>query len=723
MSRNNNQIKLMRRSTLLALTALGAMGVIADAHAFSSLLSSWRSQYPGSSSADNLADPCHLCHAPSSRSYFNAYGWALVQNGRDFAAAESLNSDGDPTGATNLEEINANTQPGWTTGANNLINGGSISSNALAPTGTSGDLDPAAQNQPPTADPSGPYTGTQGVALAFDGSGSTDTDGSIVSYAWDFGDGSTGSGDAPSHTYQNTGTYTVSLTVTDDAGDSDTATTSATIGAGNQPPTADANGPYSGTTGSAVDFDGSGSSDADGSIVSYVWDFGDGSTGSGVTTSHTYNAQGTYNVNLTVTDNDGAVDSASTSVTVDPANRAPTADAGGPYSATAGENIVFDGTGSSDPDGTIDSYAWDFGDGSTGSGATPSHAYAASGSFNVSLTVTDDGGLAHTDTTSVTVGEVVNQVPTADANGPYSGTVGMTVAFDGSASTDPDGDLVAYSWDFGDGSTGTGASASHSYDSEGTYNVTLTVTDNDGAQDADSTTAVIGSGNLAPVADAGGPYSGTQGLDIQFDGSGSSDADGSIVAYQWDFGDGSVSTDQNPTHSYAASGTYNLTLTVYDDSGAMDADSASVEVSPVATGADVYLSQLWVRDSLRARVGRRYRQAVIAQAGATEVAQGATVALSVTAPSGIRVAIRDESLAQTVRPDGSPTSFEFRASITCEAEGSYTLQWAAVISADQNADAGNDSLTGVTDVTCRERSRHRRSDDDDRRDERESDDD
>lgn len=163
---------------------------------------------------------------------------------------------------------------------------------------------------PPTADPNGPYAGTVGSPVVLDGSGSSD-DGTIVAYDWDFGDGNTGTGTTPTHTYAAPGTYTVSLTVTDDDGGTGTATTTADI---NAPPVADPNGPYTGTVGSLVALNGSGSSDPDGTIVAYDWDFGDSSTGTGVTPSHTYAAPGTYTVTLTVTDNDGATDTATTTV-------------------------------------------------------------------------------------------------------------------------------------------------------------------------------------------------------------------------------------------------------------------------------------------------------------------------------------------------------------------------------------------------------------------------
>ena len=348
---------------------------------------------------------------------------------------------------------------------------------------------------PPISDPGGPYSGIEDDPIAFDGSDSMDPDGVIVNYAWTFGDGATASGVAPSHTYASSGAYTVTLTVTDKRGSTDTASTTATIADSNVPPTADAGGPYSGTAGIPIVFDGSASDDPDGTIVSYSWDFGDGSTGTGVSPSHTYVSAGSFTATLTVTDDDGAMDTAEAvggGVTVVEGNQPPVADAGGPYSGTAGVPVVFDGSASTDLDGTIVSYSWDFGDGATGTGVSPSHTYGAAGSYVVSLTVTDDDGAM--DTAEAVGGGVNvvegNQPPIADAGGPYSGTAGFPVTFDGSASSDSDGSIVSYSWDFGDGSTGTGVAPSHTYSAAGTFVVTLTVTDDDGATDS----AIAGGG-------------------------------------------------------------------------------------------------------------------------------------------------------------------------------------------------------------------------------------
>jgi len=162
-----------------------------------------------------------------------------------------------------------------------------------------------------------------------------------------------------------------------------------------------------------------------------------------------------------------------------PDNRAPTADAVGECSF---RDCEFDGTGSTDPDGTIVSYDWDFGDGSTDSGATVSHSYEDLGSHTATLTVTDNEGLTATTTAEVTV---TNAPPVAsfavDCDWP-------DCDFDGTGSTD-DGTIVTFDWDFGDGTSATGANVSHTYDGPGDYDVTLTVTDNDGATH-DTTTTV-----------------------------------------------------------------------------------------------------------------------------------------------------------------------------------------------------------------------------------------
>jgi PKD repeat protein len=150
--------------------------------------------------------------------------------------------------------------------------------------------------------------------------------------------------------------------------------------------------PASGTAPLSVNFSGSQSYDQDGSIVAYQWNFGDGSTGSGVNVAHTYVA-GTYTATLTVTDNTGLTDSHSVTITASAPNIVPTAVVSAtPTSGTAPLTVSFNGSGSYDADGSIASYQWNFGDGTTGSGATASHTYSAAGTYTATLTVTDNRG-------------------------------------------------------------------------------------------------------------------------------------------------------------------------------------------------------------------------------------------------------------------------------------------------------------------------------------------
>ena len=176
-----------------------------------------------------------------------------------------------------------------------------------------------------------------------------------------------------------------------------------------------------------------------------------------------------------------------------PQNTPPTADF---VSSTSKLQANVDASSSTDGDGTITGYSWNWGDGTpAGSGVTASHTYAAAGDYSVTLTVTDDDGATATKTATVSV--AANQSPTAS----FTATVSnLTVALDAGASSDPDGTISAFAWNYGDGTTGTGATSSHTYATAGTYVVELTVTDNSGA--TNSTTRSV----TATAPPAGTPF-------------------------------------------------------------------------------------------------------------------------------------------------------------------------------------------------------------------------
>jgi len=202
--------------------------------------------------------------------------------------------------------------------------------------------------------------------------------------------------------------------------------------------------------------------------VFYIWDFGDGTTSLEPVASHIYGSSGEYKVNLTVTDTDGATAIASVTITVEEPNQVPAAMAKAtPASGEAPLTVNFDGTGSSDSDGEISSYAWSFGQGGEASGASASHVYTEAGEYTAVLTVTDDDGATATDSITITASAPVNQSPTVTLSAsPTSGTTPLTVDFTATTS-DSDGSIVSYEWDYdGDGTydqnTGT-STTSHTF--------------------------------------------------------------------------------------------------------------------------------------------------------------------------------------------------------------------------------------------------------------------
>jgi len=444
-----------------------------------------------------------------------------------------------------------------------------------------------APNIPPTAAiRTVSAAGTIPLTVNLSGSNSSDPDGSIVSYAWDLGNGQTATGPSAQAIFNDAGTYTVTLVVTDDRGATSTATLAINVSLdSNLAPTADFSADtVSGTAPLAVSFDGSASSDVDGTVASYAWNFGNGQNGAGATPPPvTYSLPGTYTATLTVTDNKGATGTATKTITVNrPPNQTPTANVTAtPATGNAPLLVQLSSAGSGDPDGAITSYAWSFGNGNTSTSPNPSAVYDTPGTYSVSLTVTDNDGATSVKSATVVVSPPnAPPVPAISAT-PLSGSAPLLVNVNGAGSSDPDGSVVSYAWNFGNGQTATGALAQTTYSTPGSYVVRLTVTDNRGAQRSTTTTVVAGAANARPVAVISAlPTSGPAPLLVQLSSAGSNDPDGSIATYSWDFGNGQTATGTQTQVSFTTPGTYTITLTVTDNKGATSSATETVVVDP-----------------------------------------------------------------------------------------------------------------------------------------------
>lgn len=162
----------------------------------------------------------------------------------------------------------------------------------------------------------------------------------------------------------------------------------------------------------------------------------------------------------------------------------------------------------------------------------------------------------------------------------------LNCAFDATGSTDSDGSVADYRWDFGDGNTAFGMNPGHVYSAAGQYSIMLVVTDNDGATgDSAQVVDVVAAGvsNNPPAASF---TSSCADLDCNFDASGSTDSDGTIVSYDWTFGDGQFGTGQLANHIYAAAGSYTVRIDVTDNMGAASSSTQNISVSGGAAAVD-----------------------------------------------------------------------------------------------------------------------------------------
>lgn len=365
----------------------------------------------------------------------------------------------------------------------------------------------------------------------------TSTPSSAIQWHWDFGDGTTAVLQNPSHTYNVPGVYDVTLITTNQLGCTDTALMQGYIQILSNPvPVINSTNPLTACAPLQTLFSTSVTN-----VSNYLWDLGNGIQSSGSSYGYNNYQAGNHIISLTVVYNNGCINEDTVHVHVN-ANYAPL----GGATVSAGCNPLsvpfYNNTA-----GSGNTYLWDFGDGNTSTQATPVHIYNQSGQYNVSLTVISQDGCANTNQ----VGSINVSQPSAQFTvDRLSGCPPLQVNFSSAGAIN-----LNYQWDFGDSQTSNVPSPSHSYQSPGTYQVTLTVTDPSGCSNTWLLPSQIqvsnGVNNFSPAP----PVIACAPFSVNF-----SDNSPGAINWNWDFGDGYSSSQQNPVHTYTAAGTYQVGL-------------------------------------------------------------------------------------------------------------------------------------------------------------------
>jgi hypothetical protein len=489
-----------------------------------------------------------------------------------------------------------------------------------------------------------------GATVHLDGSGSSDFDGDPLTYSWAITNAPTGSSAGlsnasavrPTFVADKAGTYLVQLIMND--GTVNSVASTMTVSTVNTPPVANAGIDRSVSAGKTVVLNGSGSSDANGNALTYHWALITRPSGSTATLSSATTIQpvfiadvaGIYVAQLIV--NDGTVNSAPSTVTISSTNSAPVANAGPAQSVAAGATIQLDGTGSTDVDGNSLHFAWAILSRPAGSAAFLSDAtipnpilVADKAGDYVAQLIVNDGHVYSTPST-VTISTAAN-APIANAGHAQHATVGGAVQLDGSASSDPGGATLSYTWALVSKPVGSAAALSSSTaqkpsftpDVAGEYVAELQV--GNGTITSAPSTVLVSTVYAPPFADAGTNQGVSVGSAANLDGSGSASPQGSTLTYKW-------SLIAQPTGSAAA---FN------------DATAQAPSFTLDRRGA--YVGELIVSDGVTDSVPRTVavtsaNRAPVANAGAAQtVSVGSTVTLDGSGSSD---------------PDGLPLTYQWR---------------------------------------------------------------
>lgn len=396
---------------------------------------------------------------------------------------------------------------------------------------------------------------------------STPDQAGITSWVWNFGDGNTSSATNPTHTYDDNGTYQVTLNATGIGGCTKESSV-VTVIIDEVPAPAFA---FTGNcAGQLISFSNTTTNPE--RVANWLWDFGDNSSSNEENPTHVFGAAGTYNVSLIGTTAGGCQSIVfETTVTIDPApNAAFTYD-----NACSGQQSSF--TNTTLNQGNVIDWLWDFGDGNTSSAVNPTHVFDNSGQFFVTLSATASNGCTNT---SNPVSVQVERTPQPSFTHLGSCT-GQDVEF---ANSTPNlGGVSRWRWNFGDNGTSGAANPDHNYRSAGTFTVSLIAETSGGCISAPFEASVVIEETPAAAFTVSGTCSGSP---TTF--SNTTSGSGDVTEWAWDFGDGNTSNTQNPIHTYAADGSYVVTLTSRTSLGCSSVATQSVLISQASTSGNAY---------------------------------------------------------------------------------------------------------------------------------------
>lgn len=372
----------------------------------------------------------------------------------------------------------------------------------------------------------------------------TTTGPGALTYSWDFGDASGSTSTNPVHTYNAPGVYTVTLIAMSPQGCIDTMRkinhiTIGTILSQFNSPASICEGQSFALTNTSTP-----------APVSSQWNFGDATTSAQINPVKTYSTAGTYTIKL-VNDFGGCADSVSRSIVV---KQKPVA--AFTSNDTLGCQVPFTANFINQSAGSNNCF-WDFGDGGTSNLPNPSHTFTATGSFTVTLIITNVNGCSDT---LVKTAFIKNELPVVVINGfPQKGCIPLTVH--PTATVTANQPIASYLWNFGDGGTSNAINPSHTYPIAGTYTVSLTITTIGGCTTTAVITDAVRAGDKPHAAFTVTPIDVCAFSQVSF----TDHSTGNIDQWLWHFGDGDTSILQNPVHAYSDTGYFNVTLVVWSN--------------------------------------------------------------------------------------------------------------------------------------------------------------